>query len=121
MPASQGLRGDYDPRYQSGPYLGPRPGVVVGRVQPGGPAERAGIRSVAQRQVYDGSGAFQEVQTRADVIVAVDGERTPTFEALLGVVRRKQVGQEVEVTVQRGDELVELRLELGGRRTVFGG
>ena len=117
---TQGLQGDYDPRYQ-GPYLGPRPGVVVGRVQPGGPAERAGLRSVAQRQLYNGSGAFQEVQTRADVIVAIDGERTPTFEALVGVVRRKQVGQEVEVEVQRGDELLQLRLELGGKRKVFGG
>jgi len=117
----QGLRSDYDPRYQSGAYLGPRPGVVVGTVQPGGPAERAGLRSAAQRQLYDSSGAFQEVQTRADVIVAVDGERTPTFEALLGVVRRKQVGQEVAVAVQRGDELLQLRLELGGKRKVFGG
>lgn len=117
----QGLRSDYDPRYQSGAYLGPRPGVVVGTVQPGGPAERAGLRSAAQRQLYDSSGAFQEVQTRADVIVAVDGERTPTFEALLGVVRRKQVGQEVEIGVQRGDELLQLRLELGGKRKVFGG
>ena len=117
----QGLRSDYDPRYQSGPYLGPRPGVIVGTVEPGGPAERAGLRSVAQRQLYDSGGAFQEVQTRADVIVAVDSERTPTYEALVGVLRRKQVGQEVEVEVQRGDELLQLRLELGGKRKVFGG
>ncbi len=118
--SNRGLRSDYDPRYD-GAYLGPRPGVVVETVEPGGPAERAGLRNAVQRPVASGDGRFQEVQTEADVIVAVDGERTPNFEVLLGVLRRKQVGQQVEVTVQRGDEAVQLRLELGGKRTVFGG
>lgn len=117
----QGLREDYDPRSQSGARLGPRPGVVVGALQPGGPAERAGLRSAVQQQVYDSQGVFQGVQTRADVIVAIDGERTPTFEVLQGVLRHKQIGRKVELEVQRGEERLQLRLELGGRRAVFGG
>ena len=109
----------YDPDVPTGLELGPLPGVIVGRVAPDGPAAEAGLRDAVQRQVFGNDGT--SVQIVADVIVSVDGERTPTSDALVGVLRRKQVGQTVEIEVERGDRVVTLKLELGGRRDVFSG
>lgn len=116
-----GLRQSYDPRISGDLGLGRFPGVIVGNVAPGSPAAAAGLRSAVQEPVYDENGTFVTVRNSLDVIVSVDGERTPTYDALVEVLRRKRVGQEVEVQVQRGDEQFSVRLELGGRRTVFGG
>ena len=111
-----GLQGltDYDPAVSGGPQLGPLPGVIVGKVEPNGPAAEAGLRDAALSQ------GFNDVQLAADVIVSVDGEQTPTVEALTSVLRRRQVGQTVAVQVQRGSSLVTVDLELGGKRAVFG-
>ena len=108
---------DYDPA-TSEVDLGPRPGPIVGSVAPGGPAARAGLRSYEVRPVVDADGNRIGVP-QADVIVAIDGERTPTFADLLAVVRGKAIGQVVEVTVQRGGATFRLSMELGARRSVF--
>ena len=112
-----GLQGltDYDPAVSSGLELGPLPGVIVGKVAPNGPAAKAGLRNAVLSQ------GFNDVQLAADVIVSVDGERTPTAEALTSVLRRRQVGQTVAVEIQRGGSVVTVDLELGGKRAVFGG
>jgi S1-C subfamily serine protease len=102
-------RFDYNPRtdeYQ----LGERPGPVVQEVQPGSPADLAGIQSL---QVVDGELAS------ADVIVAIDDESTETFYELLEVIYLKGVGETVTVTVQRGNEILNLTLELGAKSQVF--
>ena len=110
-----GIAENYDPSVPNGLELGPLPGVIVGRVAPNGPAAEAGLRNAVQREFSDGS-----LQIAADVIVSVDREKTPTAEALLSVLRRRQVGQTVAVQVQRGDGVVTVDLELGGKRAVFG-
>ncbi len=114
----QGLQ-SYDPQVSRGLELGPLPGVIVGSVAPEGPAARAGLRDAVQRQAFSESGALVEIL--ADVIVSVDGEKTPTSDALVAVLRRRQVGQTVEVEVQRRGRLLTLSLELGGKREVFSG
>jgi len=110
---------DYEPG-QEGRAFGVRPGPVVVAVAPGGPADRAGLRPYTERQVYGDGGEPVAIERRADVIVAVDGEATPTFYALLETIRRKQIGQTVSLTVQRGRTTVRLELELGAKREVFG-
>lgn len=115
----QGIGQSYDPRFSPEEILGPRAGVVVGEVAPGGPADRAGLRSATQEEVYSETGALQALRPVADVIVSIDGERTPTFDALTSVIRRRAIGQAVEVEVQRGEERLLLTLELGARRAVF--
>lgn len=112
-------RQEHDPAF--GGDLGPLPGVIVGQVRRGGPAAQAGLRDAVQRPVYDASGALVAVRTTADVIVAVDGERTPTYNDLVAVLRRREVGEWVTLEVARGDEIVTLTLELGGNRAVFNG
>jgi S1-C subfamily serine protease len=111
---------DYEPR-SGGLDLGPRPGPIVGAVTPGGPADRAGLRSVTERPLLDDEGRRIGTVVEADVIVAVDGTPTPTFAALLAEVRGKAIGQTVELTVQRAGATYRIPLELGARRAVFAG
>lgn len=100
--------GDYDPR-RSAVFLGREPGVVVREVAPNSPASGAGLRGLER---VGG-------EIRADVIIAIDDEPTPTFNDLLAVINAKGVGAMVTVTVQRGFETVRLQLELGARQEVF--
>lgn len=111
---------DYDPR-RSDADFGRRPGAIVVRVEPGGPADQAGLRSFSEEPVYDGDGELVRVEREADVIVAVDGQATPGFYALLEVIRRKEIGETVTLTVQRGKATLKLDLELGAKRDVFAG
>jgi len=111
---------DYDPR-SSDVNLGPRPGPIVVSVAPGGPADRAGLRSLSVLPTFDDEGNRVGSVPDADVIVAVDGVATPTFADLLAEVRTKTIGETVTLTVQRGDATYRLPLELGARRTVFAG
>jgi S1-C subfamily serine protease len=75
---------------QSGKPLGT--GVV--EVVPGGPADRAGIRP-------------------GDVLVSIDGEPTPTTEALGAVLADHKPGDKVPVTVLRGGKESDLEVTLG--------
>lgn len=109
---------DYDPD-SSNFDLGPRPGTVVFQVREGGPADLAGLRSYSERPIFANDGRRISTVPEADIIVAVDGEPTPGFFELLEVVRRKEIGQEVVLTVQRGNATFEVNLVLGAKRTVF--
>ncbi len=79
-------------------------GVAIQSVQPGGPADRAGmagIRTTRSGRRYLG-----------DVIVAVDGDPVGDFDELASAFERAGVGATVELTVVRdGDERTE-RVEL---------
>ena len=100
-----------DPRL-AGADLGPLEGAVVQDVQPGGPAAKAGFRDL---RVDRQRGEI----TQADVITEVDDERVRSVDDLFEVLFRKQVGQTVTVTVQRGDDTFKLRLVLGAKQDVF--
>jgi S1-C subfamily serine protease len=69
-------------------------GVGVVDVVPGGPADMAGIRP-------------------GDVIVAVNGVKTPTADALGAVLAELKPGKEVPVTVERGGKQMDLKVTLG--------
>ncbi|MBB6099756.1 S1-C subfamily serine protease [Deinobacterium chartae] len=90
-------------------------GVIVGEVTPGGPAERAGLRSARSA----GNGVLG-TPLEADVITAVDGHRTRDYDELVQVVRQKRIGQQVTLTVQRGSQTLKIRLRLGARADVVG-
>ncbi len=87
-----------------GPYLGtipdmtPRPfGVRITGVQPGSPAEKAGLRA-------------------GDVIVAFDGRETPDLYAYAYALRDKKPGDEVTIVVERDGERVTTKAVLAVRR-----
>ena len=114
-----GLGREYNPRRSRRFDLGPRSGIIVNTVIPGGPADEAGLRSLEAEPIANDAGQVIDFDLQVDVITAVDGQRTRDFYELLGILRDKGVGAEVTVTVQRGDETVDLELELAPRTTTF--
>jgi S1-C subfamily serine protease len=99
--------------------LGAAAGVVVGRVQPGSPADLAGLRSYRSRPVLSNDGTNVGVSIEADVITRIDGEPVPDFTKLLETVRQKEIGSVITLTVQRGREVLEVPVELAPHRAVF--
>jgi S1-C subfamily serine protease len=68
-------------------------GVIIARVAPGGPAERAGLRGTKETRI----GRIQ----LGDVIVALDGERVRVVDDLLRLLDRRKIGEQVRVEVVR--------------------
>ncbi len=114
------LQFNYVPGSAGNLRLGSRPGVVVGPVQPGGPGDLAGLRGFEQRPVFDRAGRPVGTTVRADVITALNGSPTPTFDDLLSTIYGYSVGDTVRLSVQRDGSVVELELTLAARRQVFG-
>lgn len=108
---------DYDPR-TSEAYLGERRGPIVFSVQEGGPAWEAGLRSFVHERITNDAGAVQVV-VEADVIVAINGQPTPTFYELMNVVRTHNIGETIQLSVQRGKATFNIPLTLAARRAVF--
>jgi 2-alkenal reductase len=81
-------------------------GVYVTSVTPGGPADDAGIRGGTQNTSIPG------LQAGGDLIIAIDGVEVQTFSDFIGyILRNKNPGDEVVLTVLRGDE--ELQIPVG--------
>ena len=109
---------DYDPLRDVELDLGQEPGTVIGNIANGGPAAMAGLRGIQNYPIFD-SGRRVGTRIEADVIVAIDEEDTPNFHSLVEALRRRNVGQDVELIVQRGKETLRINLKLGARRLVF--
>lgn len=71
-------------------------GVAVQGVAPGGPAQKAGLRS-------------------GDTITHLAGESVADMQALVTVLNRFKPGQVLRVTVERSGETKEIRVKLGSR------
>jgi S1-C subfamily serine protease len=82
-------------------------GVLVLRVAPGSPAERAGLRAA---EVTPGGSVIL-----GDVIQAIDGAALQDFDDLAAVLDGYAIGDTVDVTVWRNGEVVEVPIPLAGR------
>ncbi len=69
-------------------------GVLVVEVVPGGPADQAGVQ-------------------RGDIILAVDDEELEEAADLGRIIRDREVGDEVTLTIDRGGELIKVKVVLG--------
>jgi S1-C subfamily serine protease len=95
-------------------------GLLIAAMNPGGPAEQAGLRAfrIVKQRRKQGPFSYEARsvdRSAADLIIAVDGEKVVTANDFLALVEARQPGQEVMITVIRdGHEThVPLRLVSG--------
>ncbi len=86
-------------------------GILIERVEPGGPADRAGLRG-GNRAVRTG---LRRLILGGDVLVAIDGEPVRNSFDLNLLMNRRQPGDNVTVTIYRGNRKMEVRVRLGER------
>jgi len=85
-------------------------GAYVVSVVPGGPADQAGIKAGTQ------STSVQNLNAGGDLIVAIDGRSIRSFDELLAyLVENKSPGDNVVLTVLRGDQKTDVTVTLGKR------
>jgi S1-C subfamily serine protease len=79
-----------------------RQGVIIGKVFPGGPADRAGLRGTTQGR----SGQL------GDVIMALNGEPVDTGDDLLRLLGRHKAGEQVRLEILRDGQIREVIVRL---------
>ena len=84
-----------DPLSTSGLNLNATYGVVVGRVDPGTPAAKAGVQE-------------------GDVVLALDSQKLDQ-DALTALLLQRKAGDVVTLTILRADKQIELKVTLGAR------
>ena len=87
--------------------------LLVGRLVPDGPAQRAGLRGPQAVVARRGGFEYRTVdRSRADLIVAVDGRPVKALDDLLSHVESKQPGDRVVLTVIREDQKLQVPVDL---------
>ena len=84
-------------------------GVLVQSVQPGGAADRAGLKGGTQRAALGNT----PVMLGGDFIVAIDGQEVTTAQDISSIMNAHHTGDTVVVTVFRGRRRLDLRVTLG--------
>lgn len=88
-------------------------GLLVARVTPGGPAERAGLQGPQTLSKRRGPFVVESVdRSAADLIIAVDGEKVSTADDFLGHIESKNPGDLVTLTVIRGGKETRIPVPL---------
>ena len=87
-------------------------GVLISSVVENGPAEKAGLRGGTKQMTVRGI----PVVAGGDIITAIDGDPITSFDQMIAyLTSKKQVGQEVTVTIIRGTETLQVPLTLADR------
>jgi S1-C subfamily serine protease len=88
-------------------------GVLIGRLVPNGPAQRAGLRGPQVVVLRRGGFEYRGLdRSKADLIIAVDGRPVKNLDDLLGYVESKKPGDRVVVTVLREGQQLDVPVEL---------
>ena len=95
-----------DPALARQMSLPPVNGVLIYEVAPGSPAADAGLRGGNRRAFYLG----RPIVLGGDVILAVDGKATPTYDDFNGIILQKSVGETVRLSVLRGKKEFQVDL-----------
>jgi S1-C subfamily serine protease len=88
-------------------------GLLIARLTPNGPAQKAGLKGPEERVVQRGGFLYRTLdRSRADAIVGIGGKRVRTLDELLTEVEKHRPGQEVTVQVRRDGRLIDVPLTL---------
>ncbi|MFL5962871.1 MAG: S1C family serine protease [Gaiellaceae bacterium] len=90
-------------------YNLPRSGLLVGTVDPGGPATKAGLLGGSTNVVVGG----ESYAVGGDVIVAVDGAPVSAFEQLRDAIARKKPGDKIKLEIIRNGTKKSVTVKLG--------
>ncbi|HTH52346.1 MAG TPA: trypsin-like peptidase domain-containing protein [Edaphobacter sp.] len=84
-------------------------GILIDRVLPGGPADKAGLHGGTQR-AYQGN---MPVMLGGDLIVAMDGQEITSPQDLSAAMNSHRAGDTVTVTIYRGRKRMDIKVVLG--------
>ena len=87
-------------------------GVLIQKVNPGGAADRAGLRG-GDQQAYVGN---TPIMLGGDLIVAIDGQEVTDPQDINALMDKHQAGDTISVTIFRGRRQITLKLILGEAR-----
>ncbi|HLX83074.1 MAG TPA: trypsin-like peptidase domain-containing protein [Terriglobales bacterium] len=87
-------------------------GLLIVQAVPGGSADRAGLRGGTDR-AYLGN---TPIMIGGDLIVAIDGEKIDSQQALAQMMNRHRAGDTVKVTIFRAKKKLEVSVALGEAR-----
>jgi S1-C subfamily serine protease len=90
-------------------YNLPEDGVLITTVEPGSPADRAGLRGGDTSVVVDGI----SYTIGGDVVLEADGRPLRSADELRAAVREKEPGDRMELEVRRGGETETITVTLG--------
>jgi S1-C subfamily serine protease len=79
-------------------------GLLVMNVQPGGPADKAGIKGLSQNANRD--------VLLGDIITALDGEKLKNQDDLFRLLDKKQIGDTVQLEIYRDGKTISLPVRL---------
>ena len=89
-------------------------GLLIARLTPGGPAEKANLQGPKITRTRRGVFIVERVdRSAADLIVAVDGKPVDSTDEFLSYIESKKVGEQVELTIIRERKRVEVPVTLG--------
>ncbi|MFV0443144.1 MAG: S1C family serine protease [Planctomycetaceae bacterium] len=90
-------------------------GLRIVQMEPGGPAERAGLRGPQTARERRGPFMVERVdRSRADVIVAIDGQPVGSAAEFHSVLEGKRPGDKVTLTLLREGNTINVPVVLGG-------
>jgi S1-C subfamily serine protease len=92
-------------------------GILIEKVQPGGAAERAGLRGGSQL-AYNGN---EPVMLGGDLIVKADGQEITTPQDLSRVMNSHHAGDTIPIMVYRGRQQMTFKVTLSDAKQVIGG
>jgi S1-C subfamily serine protease len=93
-------------------------GLLIAKLSPDGPAERAGLRGPQEVTVRRGGFLLRGVdRSKADLIVDVDGRKVKSLDDLLSYVESKKPGTRIVMTVLREGERLKVPVELEQTRS----
>jgi S1-C subfamily serine protease len=86
-------------------------GTWIQAVNPGGPAEQAGLRGGSGQEVFQGA----PFSRGGDVITKVGGQTIANADDLSGAIARFKPGETADVEIHRGGETKVVKVKLGER------